>query len=96
MNWEAIHCDDCASLRRLLSGVGKAGKAVLGGWQLQVIQTWAGNRMRLQFRGEVFNMFNYPNFRANSPTNQFDDPGAGHIRRHSPRGRYSLRLMLIY
>ncbi len=51
---------------------------------------------RLQFRGEVFNMFNHPNFRANSLINQFDAPGAGSYTAAQPARQIQLALKLIF
>lgn len=164
--------------KRFLGGVGKVGDTVVGGWQLQGIQSWAsglpytiqssvgesntdgdaeerpnrvlgaplypanqsvnewfnpaaftaatfgtyGNagrniiytapqvsfdtslfkdfgireRTKLQFRWEVFNMFNHPNFRANSLVNQFDAPGAGSYTAAQPARQIQFALKLIY
>ena len=53
-------------------------------------------RAKLQFRGEVFNMFNHTNFRANSLINQFDAPGAGSYTAAQPARQIQFALKLIF
>ena len=51
---------------------------------------------KLQFRAEVFNMLNHPNFRANSLNNYFDSPGAGQFSAAQPSRQIQFALKLIY
>ena len=53
-------------------------------------------RARLQFRAEVFNMFNHANFRANSLISQFDAPGAGSYTAAQPARQIQFALKLIF
>jgi hypothetical protein len=53
-------------------------------------------RLKLQFRSEFFNMFNHPNFRANSLVNQFDAPGAGSYTAAQLARQIQFALKLIY
>ena len=53
-------------------------------------------RAKMQFRAEVFNMVNHPNFRANSLNNQFDSPGAGEFSAAQPSRQIQFALKLIY
>ena len=53
-------------------------------------------RAKLQFRAEVFNMLNHPNFRANSLINQFNAAGAGSYTAAQPARQIQFALKLIY
>jgi len=53
-------------------------------------------RMKLQFRAEVFNMLNHPNFRASSLVNQFNAPGAGSYSAAQPARQIQFALKFIY
>jgi hypothetical protein len=53
-------------------------------------------RVKMQFRGEFFNMINHPNFRANSLNNAFDSPGAGAFSAAQPSRQIQFALKLIY
>ena len=53
-------------------------------------------RAKLQFRAEVFNMFNHANFRANSLINNFDAPGAGSYTAAQPARQIQFALKFIF
>jgi hypothetical protein len=53
-------------------------------------------RAKMQFRAEVFNMVNHPNFRANSLNNYFDSPGAGEYSAAQPSRQIQFALKFIY
>jgi hypothetical protein len=51
---------------------------------------------KLQFRAEVFNMLNHPNFRANSLNIYFDSPGAGQFTAAQPARQLQFALKMIF
>jgi hypothetical protein len=53
-------------------------------------------RFRLQFRAEVFNLFNRPNFESNGIQDNFDLPGAGSLTAANPARQIQFALKLFY
>ena len=55
-----------------------------------------GERYRLQFRGEFFNLPNHPNFQGNSIASNFDRAGAGRITSANPSRQIQFALRFTY
>jgi outer membrane receptor protein involved in Fe transport len=78
---------------------GNSGRNILDGPGLQKIdlsmmKNWALNetsRKRIQFRWEVFNIFNHPNFQL--PDRNFNDTAAGYITAVQAKGSGGPRIM---
>ena len=78
---------------------GNSGRNILDGPGLQninlsMMKNWALNessRKRVQFRWEVFNIFNHPNFQL--PDRNFNETAAGYISDVQPKGNGGPRIM---
>ena len=55
-----------------------------------------GERYRLQFRSEFFNLPNHPNFQGNSMSSNFDRPGAGRLTAANPSRQIQFALRFTY
>ena len=55
-----------------------------------------GERYRLQFRSEFFNLPNHPNFQGNSMSSNFDRSGAGRLTAANPSRQIQFALRLTY
>jgi hypothetical protein len=76
---------------------GNSGRSILDGpgtqnINLSSIKNWPlGERKRVQFRWEVFNIFNHPNFQL--PNRNFNETGAGILKSVQDSGSGGPRIM---